>query len=280
MTLAPDGHVYFFLRVPRTGSTTFVHYMRQVLGRKSIYPGLNDPQLTSVLDLDLLREAVRSRGSQLRGYEGHFPAFAADLVGATRSIAVLRHPVARTLSLLKIERQITGRQLEEIYADRFSFETLIRDHQTKLFSLGEHDRARSYLSVIPIDRSRLDLAKERLSTFDIVGLQEEYQATLEAVRERWGWPRLSTPGRLMYTQDAEVPPGLAERIAEDNRWDIELYEWAAERVAVRGAASPPPTADRLSRRFTKRYVAALRYQREGRTPGRWRVRRPRRLKAI
>jgi O-methyltransferase len=38
----------------------------------------------------------------------------------------------------------------------------------------------------------------------------------------------------MSTGEIEVPAGLRDRIVEDNAWDIELYEWAVQNVAVRG----------------------------------------------
>jgi len=150
--------------------------------------------------------------------------------------------------------------LQEIYEDEFWFKAFLHNHQTKIFSLTEDDRPETYMHFVEIDRSRFEAAKERLAGIDIVALQEESRGALDAVHDRWGWPRQKKEWWILRdSSDIHVPEGLRERIAADNAWDVELYEWAAETIAVRGPRNDPRAMakNRKAADLTEKYNAAI-----------------------
>jgi hypothetical protein len=68
------------------------------------------------------------------------------------------------------------------------------------------------------------MAKESLRNLDTFGLQERFDDLCTELGQRWG---LDTGEPLVTntTEPTDVPPGFAERIAEDNALDMELYEY-------------------------------------------------------
>lgn len=233
--------VYFLIHVMKTGGTSFVFYMREVLGAAHVYPArdgaIDDKDhIRRLVEIERLRALPAAERARMRGYSGHWPAFAADLVGATRTVTFLRHPVDRTISYLKHTRRVTprfaGSTLEEIYCDEATFTAFIANHQTKIFSMTTADAPRSYMDPIVIDGARLEAAKERLSRVDIVGVQEDWPAAIEAVRAAFGWPAPVEEHHAFRSRPEEVSASLRERIAADNPYDVELYDWAVRTVAA------------------------------------------------
>lgn len=233
----PVEETYFFTHVMKTSGTSFNFYLLQALGRDTVFPVRNEAEPLDVhverrIALGELRAAA-SR-SAFRAFSGHYPAFGADVVGATRTVTVLRDPVERSISMLKQHQRLHApdRTLEEVYADPDVFARFIDNHQTKVFSLREADELPSVFGVIRVDGARLDAAKERLARIDVVGVQEDHAALLEAAQRTFGWPPPSQQRWGFRSKQVEVPAGLRERIAEDNPYDMELYDWVVREVAA------------------------------------------------
>lgn len=83
--------------------------------------------------------------------------------------------------------------------------------------------------VIAVDEARLATAKENLSLVDLVGITEAYDRFLAAIEERYGWTVKPMPKRHVG-QPGDISRAFAQRIAEDNTYDMELYEFARRRV--------------------------------------------------
>jgi hypothetical protein len=81
--------------------------------------------------------------------------------------------------------------------------------------------------VISIDESRLAIAKENLFSVDVVGVTEHYDRFLQQLADRYGWQIKAIPHRHVGEMDA-ISPEFRNRIAIDNAFDIELYEYAKE----------------------------------------------------
>ena len=82
-----------------------------------------------------------------------------------------------------------------------------------------------------IDDARFDLAKESLASVDVVGLTEAYGEFIDEIRSRFGWwpggvdvYRRENASREGWTAE----PELRARIAADNAYDVQLYEFAQE----------------------------------------------------
>ena len=232
----------FVVHVPKTAGTAFYFYMRQNIPAAYIYPGAKDPPETR-LDLEALR-AIGARRPRLRAYLGHFPAFAAETVGATRTVTLLRDPVERVISMLKMRQRPanppTGNvlprtphmTLEEIYADP-DMRPWVDNVQTRLFAMEATDRPRSFLDPLPLDAARLDAAKERLASIDVLGVQEDWLGLVRRAEAAFGWNPVSGHPRAFVSDEVVVPDGLRERIADDMRWDRELYDFARRLIADR-----------------------------------------------
>lgn len=79
--------------------------------------------------------------------------------------------------------------------------------------------------VINVDERRLQIAKDNLVAVDVVGVTERYDRFLKQLVDRHGWRINSMPHR--HAGDRQyVSKEFQQRIALDNAFDIELYEFA------------------------------------------------------
>ncbi len=79
--------------------------------------------------------------------------------------------------------------------------------------------------VINVDDERLAIAKKNLSAVDVVGVTEHYDRFLQQLVDRYGWEIKPIPHRHVGEVDA-ISPEFRNRIAHDNIFDMELYEYA------------------------------------------------------
>ena len=235
---------FFFVHVMRTGGTTFEQQLRRSFPRAAVYP---DPDLDFPggdimhhLEVSYLLGLPAARLDAIRLFYGHFPYVVTEMLGGDlTTVTVLRDPVARTISLLRVMREQREAwhdlTLEQIYDDANMFPRLVHNHQTKVYSITRDDRPRSYRDEIDVDDARLALAKRNLARVDVIGLTEQYGEFLERLHHRFGW-QLSEQARLNAAGGAPEESGpLRSRIAADNAIDIEFYEYARELVRRRGA---------------------------------------------
>jgi hypothetical protein len=169
---------FFFIHVMKTGGTTFAFHLQRVFSRSESYP---NPDLDRRHAFDVepyvsipkLRALPDERRREIRMYSGHFPFMATELLGVDPiRLTILRHPVERTLSMLRHFKRLgggglfkggssadtdpSGRPLtdnrfadlpiEAIYDDPFVFEVFVENHQTKLFSVTSRDNPETYAS--------------------------------------------------------------------------------------------------------------------------------------
>jgi hypothetical protein len=98
----------------------------------------------------------------------------------------------------------------------------LRDSAPGRFSL---EMFAASTGVISIDDDRLAIAKANLSAVDVVGVTEHYDRFLRQLVDRYGWQIRSIPHRHVGEVDA-ISPEFRSRIARDNVFDLELYEYA------------------------------------------------------
>ena len=231
----------------RTGGTTFEQQLRKNFPRADVYPNPDldfpDGDVLHHLDVAYLLGLPPDRRAAIRFFYGHFPFVVAEMLDPRLvTLTVLRDPVERTISLIRVMREQRPawreRTLEDLYDDEQMFPRLIHNHQTKLFSMTADDHPRSYRDEIDVDASRLALAKQNLAHVDLVGLTERFGEFLAMLRTRFGW-RLSEEARMNAALEThEESPGLRRRIAADNEIDVEFYEHARELVTERRGSNP------------------------------------------
>ena len=99
---------------------------------------------------------------------------------------------------------------------------LLRDSAPGRFSM---ECFAASTGVIKVDEQRLAIAKENLSAVEVVGVTEHYDRFLRQLVDRYGWTIHSIAHRHAGEQD-EISPEFRQRIARDNVFDMELYEYA------------------------------------------------------
>jgi hypothetical protein len=239
---------YFFIHVMKTAGTTFSRELKQQFAAETIYPcaGIDYESPTSAegresyIKIPRLLSLPAGRRAGVRVYTGHFPfwvgaALDPDLVTMT----LLREPVERSLATLRhFKRDAAYRHLslEQIYDDRVVFRFYVENHQTKVFGLRPEDNEDAINCGLTIDEARFAHAKENIATVDVIGLTEAYGEFIDEIRSRFGWwpagvdvDRRENASREGWT----AAPELRERIAADNAYDMQLYEYAKELIARR-----------------------------------------------
>jgi len=98
----------------------------------------------------------------------------------------------------------------------------LRDSAPGRFSL---EMFAASTGVIKVNDARLTIAKENLSAVDVIGVTEHYDRFLRQLVDRYGWAIKSIPHRHVGEVDA-ISPEFRSRIASDNAYDIELYDYA------------------------------------------------------
>jgi hypothetical protein len=250
----------FFVHVMRTGGSTFRTHLQQVFGARRVYPDTSvdldlpaveesthnpfghpiedQAALDSYISVDKLRRIPVARRAEIRAYVGHFPFVVTELLDLElTTITLLREPVDRTLSQLRIakqrRRQFADASLEEIYEDGFEFPFFIHNHQAKVFSMEVGDRLESVLDVIDVDERRLAVATANLEKVDVLGLQDRYRSFLADIERRFGWTLARQPDRNVSDGSREVSPAFRRRIEQDNAADVELYQHARRLLGER-----------------------------------------------
>lgn len=79
--------------------------------------------------------------------------------------------------------------------------------------------------VINVNEQRLQTAKDNLAEVEVVGVTEQLDRFLQQLVERYGWKIKSVPHRHAGERE-NVAQEFQRRIALDNAFDMELYEYA------------------------------------------------------
>jgi hypothetical protein len=244
----PNAQRFFVAHMQKTAGTTLRDRLRASFTDEEIYPNASDgpdPRI-SMIAVSHLQERWAVRGEKIRLLTGHFPVRTAELLGVPFiTMTVLRHPVERTLSFLRHQAErrqrgaTEGTPLVEIYEDPFRFRHMIQNHMVRTLSLSpkEMEAHDGVLTPVPYTRERLDRARNALAQLDLFGLQDRFEELCDELADRYGLD-VGQPMRSNITERAEVPDGFADRIAEDNALDMELYEYACALYRERRSAGP------------------------------------------
>jgi len=249
----------------KTGGTTLAV---DLLGEMpdAVYPSELDRRrpddVEAYVSVTQVLRAAATRPEAIRLYTGHFAYVVCERMPMPlRTLTLLREPVARTISVLRHFKARFERYdaltLEQIYDDEFVFEYFVHDHQTKLFSATPDDGIETFVSrlthaenlarhqgLVPADSGatftadadRFARAQRALAGTDVVGVTERYADFVEALRARFGWwPAGAHPDARanVSTGELHVSSALRGRIAGDNRFDMELYDWVREMIEGR-----------------------------------------------
>lgn len=240
----PDkrDHRYFFVHIMKTAGATVGEHIRSNFRPEEVYPSspLESDLFRAYMNIPDLLDLPAERRAQARVVLGHFPYSVVEEMGMDFvTMTVLREPVARTISYLKhATRQHPrhrGMSLEQVYEDPFYNPAFILNHQAKIFSLGTQDKFWTYMEGIVVDEQRLEVAKANLAKVDVIGLTEHYGSFLQTMEEDFGWDIRDVEDQNVSRKEHDVSQSFVDRIVEDNRMDIEFYDYAAKLWKERAA---------------------------------------------
>ena len=222
----------------KTGGTSLYTRTKRHFGEAGVYPNDSDGETWDAapnLMVPVLLERWSERRDQIRLIGGHFPLCTRELLDADfTTFTVLRDPVERTLSYLRHHRELNSTDwdltLEEMYEDQahlMHFRHFIGNHMVKMLTMRTEEMTDGMMTLVDLDRGRLEEAKEALEEMAEFGFQEDLEGFARRLEQRWGW-RLGGPRRDQPTAPVKVSRSLRRRIAEDTARDRELYEYARE----------------------------------------------------
>jgi hypothetical protein len=238
----PDAQPLVFLHVPKTGGSTLVAIARRQFPAAAV---ASLPNSLAGARAALARQPEAER-RQLRFLHGHVPfGVHTALPGAPRYLTLLRHPVARMVSVYYYalrepdweahrvihERRLTLRQfIDSPAAAEFN------DGQTRLLA-GSDEPAPTRATLA----AALHNLTERLA---FVGVTERFDASLAVIRRRFAWRRVFYRRENVNRRRpalARVAPQVVVLIERRNALDLELYaagqQWLDAALAAMPAAA-------------------------------------------
>lgn len=245
-----------FVHVPKTAGTTLNSILAQEYAPGERYeimmrgmswilprPEIIRRPLISFSKIRRLRSATRSR-RDLRLLHGHFDlSIAKHLPANTRYFTLLRHPVERAISHYCHYRR---RACERVHAlaSRSTIAEWVSACGLVEMDNGQTRRMAGEMN-LPcgrVTRHTLERAKSNLAGFAAVGLTERFDETLALLARVFGW---SARAYVAQNVGADRPPRselsreTVEAIERCNRFDLELYRYAADlfESAVGGVAA-------------------------------------------
>lgn len=232
--LRPDR--ILVVHIAKTAGTSLRRMLQEEYGQRLVYPGdfhLNRlPNGWYPLGSEMLRDFHSLPPHNV--LVGHFTAAMSDRLPVPyRTVAILREPIQRSLSMLNHHSKTMNMPVAKLLDDPHFVSGAITDFQTRI--LGA-DGVCDPHEVTEVDDKSLTRALERLETLDFVGLTEWFEDSCRIFDKRFG-TRIS---RFHRRENVLRPEGdeLAElipRVEPLLTRDRVLYETAVARFnAVRG----------------------------------------------
>ena len=226
---------FFVVHLQKTAGTSLRDRFRSTYSSETIYPNGTDGKIGhSVVSVSNLLERWKARRADIRLIAGHFPLSTVELLDAEFvTMSILRPPVERTLSYLRHQKMLNqsdaGKSFEAIYDDPFRFNGLVRNHMTRMFSIGADEMLAGdgVLTDTPDTAERLERAKAGVRGLDTFGLQPQFEEFWDEIAQRYDLTR-GEPVRSNRTEPQDAPAHLVDRILEDNGLDVELYAYAEQ----------------------------------------------------
>lgn len=222
------GHL-IFLHIPKTAGSTLHSILRKE------YPARHSYFSHSIRGSAALRSMPAKQLDALRIVRGHVPfgIHTAFTQGASEYFTILRDPVSRVVStynhfLSPRERKWHG-FYEQFHANKYTLREFVEsgsipniDNGMVRFISGDFDRPFG-----SCDSTMLDKALKNLETFALIGLNDDFDAFLLRLCDRYGW---ATPwyGSRRVAQGgirlADVDSETLKTIRKLNTLDLALYD--------------------------------------------------------
>ncbi|MBX3313355.1 MAG: sulfotransferase family 2 domain-containing protein [Actinobacteria bacterium] len=227
--MPPSTECLFFMHIMKTAGTSFSMALARQFAEGEVAPAAGPDKADEYWTFDWLLDMPVEQREAFRVVQGHFPLFVGELIGADRTITILRDPVDRAIShirhIIRRDQQDRWSSVEEFYEEELR-RKLVRNYQVRQFSRSVDD------DPLDLDERHLARARERLELVDVVGFTDRYDDFVQECNRRFGWDLDAAERFQVAPGSDDVDPAFRRVVEEDNQLDVAFYEYARE---VRGA---------------------------------------------
>jgi Galactose-3-O-sulfotransferase len=226
MPAANNAETLIFLHIPKSAGTTLNRLIEWEYPLSKMYSV--DPVLSKWSRAHLWR-LPRGRLKRFRVFKGHMPfGLHTILPQPATYVTVIRDAVERVISAYYfMSNYILHPNYWKFRKEAWTLEDFVRrspreNVQTKMIAGADYDA--------PCTKETLLKAKENLQYFSVIGLTERFEESLALMKLRFGW-KLASYSSFNVTRTRpkkrDLPQSTLDLIADRNRFDVELYECAA-----------------------------------------------------
>ena len=226
---------YFFIHIPKTAGSSFRNMLYKQFPQDVIYPNLNDIKANGgrYPHRKALVETLESE-RPVQFLMGHYPFFLGRKMSAPpKCIVFLRDPVERAISnLYHLQRHNPTFRNTSARVMIESANWQINNVQVRYMGDWHFRPNKLFTAETELGAKALIRAKENIDACAFVGFTEHFEASLTALQQKFNW----NLGRVLKKnttpkQREPIPDDLRKKLIALNQLDIELYQYAKEKLS-------------------------------------------------